>query len=69
MPLFNLMAASMLTHAGSISQAIAQEKMALEYEKYREGLNAQQRKDSLLELERALKAFQLREASKSYANP
>lgn len=58
----------LLTHAGSISQAIAQEKMALEYEKYREGLKEQQRKDSLLELERDLKAFQLREASKSYAS-
>ena len=49
----------LLTHAGKISQAIAQEKMAIEYEKYREGLKIQQREDSLLELEQDLKKLQL----------
>lgn len=54
----------LLTHAGKISQAVAQEKMALEYEKYREGLKAQQRKDSLLELEQDLKKIQIKQKNK-----
>lgn len=52
----------LLTHAGKISQTIAQEKMALEYEKYREGLKRQQREDSLLELEQDLKKLQLQKS-------
>lgn len=44
----------LLTHAGKISQEIAQEKMALEYQKLRETIKTQQHQNSLLELEQDL---------------
>lgn len=44
----------LLTHAGRISQEVAQEKMALEYQKFRETIKTQQHQNSLLELEQDL---------------
>jgi hypothetical protein len=49
----------LLTHAGKISQEIAQEKMAIEYEKFKQAQRLSQREDSLKELEQDLKRLSL----------
>ena len=45
----------LLTHAGKISQTIAQEKITLEYKAFREKIKHEQYENSLIELERDLK--------------
>jgi len=49
----------LLTHAGKISQQIAQEKMAIEFEKFKETQKQIQREESLKELEQDLKKIRL----------
>ena len=49
----------LLTHAGKISQQIAQEKIAIEFEKFKETQKQIQREESLKELEQDLKKIRL----------
>lgn len=56
----------LLTHAGKISHQLAQEKMSLEYQKFKETQKEIQREKNLRELEQDLKQIRLSQKENNY---